>query len=1175
MPQSHVSSSASAFSLRKSTRVTGLSLKGKEAKLVELYKAFEALCLGADKTHASIEQQLHQAHDSECNTQTLYAMERELKIHLKPLADIYDEIRVIETPVNADTRKQIDRLFCDQESLLSKINDILPKSNPTAFSFTINERLDSASKVSSGKSSSKLSQKVQEAQIRATTARKQLEAQIELDDMEKEIEEKQRQLKQQRLRRLAEIEEEQAKELEEVMNQSETGRSDLYLTTMRKPKRNEVPATATQSEAAVNTPTADAVTRSLADALTLSRLPAPEPTVFSGDPLLYAEWNTTFTALIDSKTCTATDKMYYLRRYVAGRAKEAINGYFVLGTSDAYNKPRTVLKQRFGSEFAIADAFRDKLENWPKITGKGGDQLQRFADFLYQCVAAMESMPELSFLNDNRENRKLIQKLPDWLINRWARIIAYTKQDKGRYPTFTEFTEFIATEATIAAEPLTNFKQPTTTPNEKPKNVRAFNTSASNTQSKPQCLFCGEGSHHLTTECRKLAEKSPEEKTQFVYSKALCFGCMRRGHNSRSCKQKATCKKCEKSHPTALHANQPPAKGPPPATESAPKEKKEIVTIETANVSHAVSSITTENFSSGMIVPVYVSYKANPEKEIMVYALLDSQWDSTFTIESVPRQLNAPTEKTSLQLSTMTSKEKSISCQLVKDLIIRGVNSDIKIPLPPSYTRHHIPINKSHLPAPEKALAWPHLSHLADQISAPKGCDIALLIGYNCPQALVPREVVSGTGNEPFALKTDLGWSIIGRLDVSSNSFSRKISTIHESDPGIEKIVAEMNKDFLEPPSKLKAMSSEDHKFLQIMDEGIYQDDKGYFTMPLPFREKPGLNNSFHTALSRHKLLLRKFEKDKEYAAKYKEFMKDIIERGEAEVVPDGDLKRENAWYIPHFGVFHPKKPEKIRVVFDCAAKTDSRCLNDYLLQGPDMLNSLIGILLRFREKPVALMADVERMFHQFRIPLADRDYVRFLWEEDGKQKVYRMAVHLFGACLSPSCATYGLRAVSALATDQENAAKDYIQRDFYVDDGLASVATTEQAVELYRTSVQLCAKANIKLHKFISNDLAVMEAIPPEQRSKSVADLDLRHNSMPKERALGIGWKVKDDTFCFSNSHKEKPQTRRGILSTIASIYDPLGFLCPFILTGKWVLQEMCINHAQWDDPLGDELQS
>lgn len=110
-------------------------------------------------------------------------------------------------------------------------------------------------------------------------------------------------------------------------------------------------------------------------------------------------------------------------------------------------------------------------------------------------------------------------------------------------------------------------------------------------------------------------------------------------------------------------------------------------------------------------------------------------------------------------------------------------------------------------------------------------------------------------------------------------------------------------------------------------------------------------------------------------------FMQDIIEKGYAEKAPherhndDGKL-----WYIPHHGVFHPQKPNKIRVVFYCSATFMGHSLNKYLLQGPDLTNSLVGVLCRFRQEMIAFMCDLEAMFHQFKVEEEDRDYLRFYW---------------------------------------------------------------------------------------------------------------------------------------------------------------------------------------------------
>ncbi len=107
-------------------------------------------------------------------------------------------------------------------------------------------------------------------------------------------------------------------------------------------------------------------------------------------------------------------------------------------------------------------------------------------------------------------------------------------------------------------------------------------------------------------------------------------------------------------------------------------------------------------------------------------------------------------------------------------------------------------------------------------------------------------------------------------------------------------------------------------------------------------------------------------ENDKRYRDDYINFMNELIEKNYAETVPESKLANEdgNVWYISHHGVYNPRKPEKIRVVFDCSANHKGESLNSQLLQGPDLTNGLVGVLRRFRKDPTAFMCDVVAMFH-------------------------------------------------------------------------------------------------------------------------------------------------------------------------------------------------------------------
>ncbi|XP_044172422.1 uncharacterized protein LOC122956801 [Acropora millepora] len=389
--------------------------------------------------------------------------------------------------------------------------------------------------------------------------------------------------------------------------------------------------------------------------------------------------------------------------------------------------------------------------------------------------------------------------------------------------------------------------------------------------------------------------------------------------------------------------------------------------------------------------------------------------------------------------------------------------------------------------------------------------------------------------------------------------------------------------DFSEKRADRQAtLSQDDLQFLKGMEEGIRQTADGHYEMPLPFRgNTPKLPNNKSLALRRLDKLKTRLENDMKYRRDYVAFMQDIIQKGFAERVPheqrpDDDGK---SWYIPHHGVYHPQKPDKIRIVFDCSATFMGHSLNKYLLQGPDLTNSLVGVLCRFRKELIAFMCNLEAMFHQFKVKEEDRNYLRFYWWENGdttKSPVqYRMTVHLFGAASSPGCSNFGLKKTAA---DNEckfgSDAANFIRKDFYVDDGLKSVATVSEATSLIENTKSICARVGMRLHKFISNSKEVIAKIPPEDRAKGVKDLDLHSDALPIERVLGVQWCVESDTFQFRIVLQDKPLTRRGILSTVSSVYDPLGFLAPVILIGRQILQGLCRDKSDWDDPVPEPLR-
>jgi len=148
------------------------------------------------------------------------------------------------------------------------------------------------------------------------------------------------------------------------------------------------------------------------------------------------------------------------------------------------------------------------------------------------------------------------------------------------------------------------------------------------------------------------------------------------------------------------------------------------------------------------------------------------------------------------------------------------------------------------------------------------------------------------------------------------------------------------------------------------------------------------------------------------------------------------------------------------------------------------------------------------------------------------------------------------------------------VLKNFYADDCLKSVGTTEEAINIIHSLCKLLAFVGFDLIKWISNDRRVLEAIPVEERAKGVRNLNLDRSSLPVERALGIHWSTDTDHFSIQIKNKQKEFTRRGLLSIISSVYDLLGLVCPFVVCVKVIFQDEYKSGKEWDDPLSPENQ-
>ncbi|XP_043198408.1 uncharacterized protein LOC122368497 [Amphibalanus amphitrite] len=946
-----------------------------------------------------------------------------------------------------------------------------------------------------------------------------------------------------------------------------------------------------------------------------NQLPVLEPEVFKGDVEQFAMWLKSFECYIESRTTESTERLHYLATYTGGSAKRAIQGLLQLRSVDAYSKAKQKLIERYGNDFVTANAYRQRLHSWPHVRPGDGKALRELADFLEGCLVAAQTVPGLNNLGNIDDITQLLKRLPRYLVDRWRRVVDehIYERDKSEYPGLEVFVNFLTKEARVACGPVS-----LETDQDKLKKTRdragAFASSTgavaerksdrnfrrtdpsyqatSSSQSAPdsyrwKCVLCVE--RHPLDSCEVFAKMSLPEKHVVIRKHGVCRGCLRIGHIWKECKRRRECGKCHGAHPTLLHDDDfRSSRGTPGRSVSV--ETQTATTLKTEIRSPPSDADDGTPCFHSLIVPVLVHHRTTPEHKEMVYAILDPQSDGTFITESVCDKIKAPGVETSLELSTITGKTE-VKAKAVTGLVIEALDSSSEISLPTTYTREDMPVDRQLIPRRETAANWSHLREVAESLPPyyPEA-SIGLLIGLNCSKAIKPQDIVTGDDNAPWAVRTAMGWGVVGlargnrtccfaSCDGAASRQCHFTLRTRAREIGPSHLIEMLETGFQDQPQE-KKISQQDKRFVDLMETQMHATEDGHMEAPLPLKDpEVVLPDNKKLAMQRLQGLKKRFERDPGFQAEYNTFMTEMLETGVAEPVPEEELGgagSNGVWYLPHHGVRHPRK-QKIRVVFDCSCEFDGRSLNSELMQGPDMANNLCGILTRFRKLPVALTCDIRGMFNQVKVNQEHRNLLRFLWWKDGNLQEepteFRMTTHLFGATSSPSCAMFALNKTAELYEEEcgpEAAA--FVRHDFYVDDGLISTPDKTSACDLAGSATMLCSKGGFQLHQFTSNEPDVIASIPEENRSKNLQNKDVVDEYKPVEQALGLSWNIQDDTLLLTGDLPDRPVTRRGILSTVSSLYDPLGLVCPFTLQGKQILKRLCCDGGGWDEPVHEE---
>ena len=728
-------------------------------------------------------------------------------------------------------------------------------------------------------------------------------------------------------------------------------------------------------------------------------------------------------------------KLIYLHDFLEGEPMSAIRGF--PDNWSGYVLSLKTLKFMFGQRTNIAQATLGKVIRCKQIQDEDDAGLNEFFYTVNECIVTLRQLNYASDINSSDTLRQAAGKLPIHLQRKWAE--QCWKIRKSDEPNMLHFQSWLRDCVLARKEACWPSQQRKKTP-APPGGRDLTRMSASTFSEKPgDCPLC-KGDHYLGR-CESYTTLPDTEKLQTVQRLKVCYNCVKPGHILPDCPSKATCREkgCEGKHHTSIHKVYK-------EFEEQSKQKPKDCSL--------VSLLKSPKEVFLLVVPVVI----HPRKgePVHTFAFLDNCSQSTLLREDMARSLDLFGEPDVLNMGTIKDKPEGIPVEFLS-LEISSTDGTYRTTIEEVSV---VPIARLNMPGRPRLsdVTDPDMyTHLDDiDLNAIRPESITMLIGANVPEAvLTTLDVRCGGNNQPLAVKTLFGWTLFGPAVTSTHARpsntsnvsclftrrppaqcisstvaslweDRKPPTSHGSDHlsvaerGNEKL-CELVQSFWDQevgpiaPGNDVALSREDVVAEKTLDDATVLVN-GHYQVPMLWKNvNSQLPNNKEMALKRFGHLRRRLRKDPTLYQKYKETFDRYLQKGYARRMTESEASctTSRTWYLPHHPVTQPSKPGKVRVVKDAAAQYQGVGLNASLKSGPDLLNSLIGALLRLRSRRIAIIADVEEMFYQVAVNTKDADSLRFIWTDDiFSDNVYtmQMLVHVFGARSSPTCANYALQ---------------------------------------------------------------------------------------------------------------------------------------------------------------------
>ena len=898
------------------------------------------------------------------------------------------------------------------------------------------------------------------------------------------------------------------------------------------------------------------------------RLPQIELEKFDGSPDKWVTFRDSYKSLIHNQlSLSGSTKFRYLKTTITDK-HSPIN--HLLETDDGYDDAWTAVLAYYDDKRRILDSHFGGMLTAKRMAGETHEEMQRLTNEFTLHTASIERMYEKDFLYDALVAHLVIFRLEPHTRDLWE------TENKNKIPSWPELQKFLQerrkTLSTMPT-PKVNLKQVTSTknissasnkPNWRSSNVNAASKTSESTVAPTasvtthqnhatapaavpanlRCLMCS-GNHRLNA-CNVFLQLSIPDRLKKVQDWRICTNCFGR-HAVDDCKSLFTCRSCHQRHHTMLH--------------------HDLSSAMSFQSNTSCNTISSPNNEVTLLQTALVKIMDSTGSWHTARAFLDSGADSNFISTDVAKALKLKLREAHVEASGLggarlavirnvasasISNDDRLECHEMEFLVTPKVTNPTPI----------VPINKSMLKIPANVL-------LADpNFDVPGRIDI--LLGNKIFGKLMrdgKLELPSGI----TLLNTMFGWVFTG----SAPSYSpgqRTITTTrcHHSSLGELRQSIEKFYKLEDYRNDKRYFTDEETHCERFFEQTHRRTSEGRFEIQIPFKDNLSeLVNNYSSTLSQFLSNEKRLQRNEPLREKYVEFMREYEQLGHmTEVDVTQDAPETKTFYFPHHAVEKPDSTTtKVRIVFNGSSKTASGLsLNDTQCIGPQIQTDSFSLALRFRQHPIAIKADIAKMYRQIEIAKHQRPLQRIFWRESPQErlKIFELNTVTYGTSSAAYEATRSLKQAGIDCTSDDPEAAHEIINNFYVDDWLGGESSVSRASKLSNKVIKILSQAGMKLRKFSSNNQEFLETIPEADREFPDVSTSLK--------ALGDKWNpLKDTIGCEVNPIELKRITRRGVLSEISRIYDPEGKFGPVIFNFKIFLKKVCQLKTSWDESLPD----